>query len=197
MRTWDGPQRPVDFYDLKGLLESILIKLSIDKFHFLSYDEGGFFRPGQAAALHLKEKTCGQLGRLSDAVLEVFDLEEEAFVFELEVPAMMEAMEGTVQYSELPKFPSADRDLAIMLSEEIPAADVEEVIRKSSGGLIVETELFDIYRGKQIDQGKKGLAFSLRYQSFDRTLTDEEIEAVQSKVLSDLEQRFGAQLRGE
>jgi len=195
-RTWDEDDRSVDFFDLKGLLESILIKLSIDKFHFLAYDEGGFFQPGRAATLVLGETVCGHLGRLDDAVMQIFDLEEEAYVFDLAVSTLIEAMEGTGRYCELPKFPPADRDLAIVLSEDIPAADVQESIRKSGRGLVVEIELFDIYRGEQIQAGNKGLAFSLRYQSTEKTLTDDEIEAVQKKILKDLEHRFGAQLRG-
>ncbi len=196
IRAWDEQERIVDFYDLKGLLESILIKLSIDKFHFLAYDEGGFFRPGQAATLVLGEKACGRLGRLDDTVMKVYDLEEEAYVFDLDVSTLIMAMEETLRYSELPKFPPADRDLAIVVDEQIPAAEVEESIRKSGGGLVLEIELFDIYRGKQIDAGKKGLAFSLRYQSSEKTLTDDEIGAVQKKILIDLQHRFGAQLRG-
>ena len=196
MRTWDGPERTVDFYDLKGLIESLLVKLSIDKFHFLTYDEGGFFRPGQAATLILGEKTCGRLGRLDDAVMQVFDLDEETFAFDMDVSVLTEAMEKVARYSELPKFPPADRDLAIVLPEEIPAADVRQVIHESGGGLVVEIGLFDLYHGEQIAAGKKGLAFSLRYQSAERTLTDNEIEDVQKKILGQLKRRFGAQLRG-
>ena len=194
-RTWDREERDVDFYDLKGLMESVLEKLSIDKFHFLAYDEGGFFRPGQSATLVLGETECGRLGRLDEAVKQAFDLEEDAYVFELDVSTLIKAVEKIERYSELPKFPPADRDLAIVLSEQIPSADVEDSIRKSGRGLVVKIELFDIYRGKQIESGKKGLAFSLRYQSIEKTLTDEEIAAVQKKILSDLEHRFGAQLR--
>jgi phenylalanyl-tRNA synthetase beta chain len=196
MCTWDSQERTVDFYDLKGLIESLLVKLSIDKFHFLTYNEGGFFRPGQAATLMLGEKTCGQLGRLDDNVMQVFDLDEEAFIFAMDISVLAEAMEKVSRYNELPKFPPADRDLAIVLPEEIPAADVLQVIRESGGGLVVEINLFDLYHGEQIAAGKKGLAFSLRYQSAERTLTDDEIEDVQKRILGQLERRFGAQLRG-
>jgi phenylalanyl-tRNA synthetase beta chain len=197
IRFWGEKGREVDFFDLKGLVESILQKLSIDKFHFLPYDEGGFFRPGHAAALMLGDKGCGLVGQLASSVLQVFDLENAAFVFDLDVATLMEVMEGARQYCELPKFPPADRDMAIVLPQEVPAADVERVIREGGGGLVVEVELFDVYRGKQIASGKKGLAFSLRYQSAEKTLTDDEIEDVQRRILTGLQERFGAQLRVE
>lgn len=194
-RFWDGRDEAVDFFDLKGLVESILRKLSIDKFHFLPYDGDGFFRTGHAAALVLGEKECGLLGQMSPAVLKVFDLDEAAFAFDLDVSGLLEVMEGSRQYCELPKYPPADRDMAIVLSEDTPAAEVERTIMESGGGMVVEVVLFDVYRGKQIASGKKGLAFSLRYQSAEKTLTDDEIAAVQKNILGDLQKRFGAVLR--
>ncbi len=194
-RFWEGPDEDVDFFDLKGLVESILRKLSIDKFNFLPYDGGGFFRPGHAAALVLGDQQCGLLGQLDPTVLKVFDLDEAAFAFDLDASMLVEKIEGSGRYCELPKFPPADRDLSIILSEDTPAAEVERTIRESGGGVVVEVVLFDIYRGKQIALGKKGLAFSLRYQSSEKTLTDDEIAAVQQNILADLQKRFGAELR--
>jgi phenylalanyl-tRNA synthetase beta chain len=98
-------------------------------------------------------------------------------------------------YQELPRFPSADRDLAIVVPEHVPAGDVSEAIRQTGGELVSGISLFDVYRGKQIDSGKKGLAYALQYQSKEKTLTDDEVEKVQNSILAALKERFGAQLR--
>jgi phenylalanyl-tRNA synthetase beta chain len=193
--AWDHRDINADFYDLKGLIESLLGKLSIDKFHFLPYDEGGFYQPGCAAALMIGNNRCGSLGQMSLQVLSVFDINSEVFLFELDVAPLWEAVPAERRYEELPKFPAAERDLAIVVPEEVPASDVEEVIRQTGGQLVVSLRLFDLYRGKQIPSGKKGLAYSLRYQSSLKTLTDDEVADTQRDILKALGEKFGAELR--
>ena len=193
--NWDGKDEPVDFYDLKGFLESLMGKLSIDNFRFLPYDGGGMFRAGFAARLMLGDNLCGTLGQLAAKVKSVFDLEEDVFLFDLNVSFLIKAMVRDRRYVSLPKFPAADRDLAIVVPEEVLAGEVERFIQHTGGELVVDVCLFDVYRGKQIASKSKGLAFSIRYQSPRRTLTDTEVEDVQQKIIAALQEDFRAELR--
>jgi len=192
--SWDRPDVQVDFYDLKGLLECLLDKLSIDNFNFLPYD-GGVFQKGIAAALVLGGTRCGFLGQLAPGVRSAFDLTEEIFLFDLDVALLIKAMSRDRHYMSLPKFPVAERDLAIVVSEEVLAHQVEDAIRQAGGELLVEVRLFDVYRGRQIVAGKKGLAYSLRYQSPVKTLKDSEVDGIQKRIVTTLRQKFGVELR--
>jgi phenylalanyl-tRNA synthetase beta chain len=193
--NWDGRDEPVDFYDLKGLLESLMGKLSIDNFHFLPYDGGGVFREGFAASLMLGDNSCGTLGQLAPEVKLVFDLEEDVFLFDLNVSFLIKAMVRDRRYVSLPKFPAADRDLAIVVPEEVLAGEIERFIQHTGGKLVVDVRLFDVYRGKQISSKSKGLAFSIRYQSPQRTLTDSEVENIQQRIIAALKENYRAELR--
>jgi phenylalanyl-tRNA synthetase beta chain len=192
--SWDQRDLQVDFYDLKGLLESFLNKLSIDNFNFLPYD-GGVFRSGFSATLTVRDTHCGSLGQLAPKVKSAFELESDIFLFQLDVDTLMGTMAGERRYVGLPKFPAAERDLAIVVSEEVSAGDVDGAIRQAGGDMVVEVRLFDVYRGEQIAAGKKGLAYSLRYQSPEKTLTDAEVEEIQHRIMAVLEDKFEAQLR--
>jgi phenylalanyl-tRNA synthetase beta chain len=192
--SWDRQDVQVDFYDLKGLLESLLDKLSIDNFNFLPYD-GGVFQQGMAATLMLGETRCGYLGQLAPEVRTAFDLVAEVFLFHVEVASLIESMTRDRRYASLPKFPTAERDLAIVVPEEVLAGQLEGAIRKAGGELVVEVRLFDVYRGKQIAAGKKGLAYSIRYQSPVRTLTDREVDDIQKRIVATIREKFGAELR--
>jgi phenylalanyl-tRNA synthetase beta chain len=99
------------------------------------------------------------------------------------------------RYVSLAKFPPAERDLAIVVPEEVLAGELEQAIRQAGGELLMDVRLFDVYRGKQISSGKKGLAYSLRYQSPDKTLTDSEVDKIQQKITMTLRKKFGAVLR--
>lgn len=192
--NWDRQDVEVDYYDLKGLMESLMDKLSIDNFNFLPYD-GGVFLSGASALLMLGETRCGSLGQLASEVKSVVDLRREIFLFDLDVTALIQVMTRDHHYVSLPKFPPAERDLAIVVREEVLAGEVERAIRQTGGELVVEVRLFDVYRGKQIASGKKGLAYSLRYQSPHKTLTDSEVDKVQQRITKTLREKFGAVLR--
>jgi phenylalanyl-tRNA synthetase beta chain len=193
--AWGRTAEPVDFFDLRGLIDSLMEKLSIDKFHFLPYDEGGFFQTGRAAAVYIGKTRCGTLGQVAPGLYEIFDLGPDVMLFELQIAPLAEAMSEYGRYAELPRFPAAERDLAIVVAEQVPAGEVEETIRQTGGQLVVNVHLFDLYRGKQIPSGKKGLAYSIRYQSPQKTLMDSEVEEIQEKILKALGEKFGAELR--
>ena len=128
-------------------------------------------------------------------MLENYELSSKACIFELDFTVLAALGSQEKQYTVLQRFPSAERDLAIIVSEDIAAAELEEVIINAGGDILAECRLFDVYRGKQIPENKKSLAYSLIYRSPERTLTDEEINEKHEEIKQKLFTEFGAELR--
>jgi phenylalanyl-tRNA synthetase beta chain len=135
------------------------------------------------------------MGRLSDAVAEAADIKIPAFIAELDFEWLAEIVPDSIAARELPRFPSADRDIAIVIDDAIPASEIEGEIERAAGGLVRRVWVFDLYKGKNVPSGKKSLAFGIRYRLPDRTLTDEEVNRTQERILESLRARFGAKLR--
>ena len=193
---WGSDERPVDFFDVKGDLEVLLATLGQDSgaVSFISEDPHPALHPGQAACLRSSAGDClGWLGALHPRVCRALQLEQKVLVFELNFN--MIAGPGTAQFRELSKFPAIRRDLAIVVDEAVTAGDLQACIRETAGEGLQQLQLFDVFRGKGIDSGKKSLALGLTLQAFSRTLTDSEIDALIERVLRQLQQRFGATLR--
>ena len=120
---------------------------------------------------------------------------ERVVVFELEFTSLFARMRQTVRAHSIPRFPAIQRDLAVVVASETPADAVMSKMRKLGGELLQQVEIFDVYRGKPIPDDRKSLAFSLRYQSLERTLTDEEVNLLNSRILEGIQQEFGAEWR--
>jgi phenylalanyl-tRNA synthetase beta chain len=135
------------------------------------------------------------LGEVHPEVAEQFDLTKRAYLMELDLERLYSAVPERALSQAIPRYPAAQRDLAIIVDATTPAADVADAIRASGGELLRDVRLFDLYTGEGVPAGKKSLAWSLTYQSPERTLTDAEIEAAQKAVIAALAKRFGAELR--
>lgn len=120
---------------------------------------------------------------------------KDTFVFELNASILIDAKTDQTVYQTLPRYPSITRDIALVVDKELPSGDLFTVIQAAGGELLKEVNLFDLYEGERMEEGKKSLAFSLKYFDPERTLTDEEVVAAHDRVLKSLEERFGAQLR--
>ena len=136
------------------------------------------------------------MGELHPQVRARYDLPDTPVVVaELDLQAMLALTPKQFTISPIPPFPPVLEDLALVLEEEVPAERVEAVLREAGAGLLADVRLFDVYHGEQIGLGKKSLAYSLVYQSSDRTLTDEEVAAVRAKLVQRLTDELGAKLR--
>ncbi|MBF0469782.1 MAG: phenylalanine--tRNA ligase subunit beta [Gammaproteobacteria bacterium] len=195
---WAVTAKEVDFYDLKGDVERLLQHLlspaervEID-FRVASLPA---LHPGQAAAVIYQERVIGHLGMIHPQLATQLDLPPRVFLFELQLaPLLM----GTVpRFTAISSFPSLRRDIAITVKSEISADKVVKCIETTAEGLLVELKLFDVYAGEHIDSGRKSIALGLTLQAESRTLTDDEVEALIARVLKQLEQELGANLRGE
>jgi len=185
------------FYDLKGALEGLLQELKIKNYSFIqdtSISEP-FLHPGKSCFIKIGNQTIGVTGTLHPDVAQSFDVPTETSLSELDISRLLSCIPSKTTYTPLPKYPYIERDLAIIVSEDITTAQVEDVILKVNSDLIESIKLFDIYSGKPIPHGKKSLAFSIRYRVGDRTLTDNEVNQLHAKIVSELENSLKAELR--
>lgn len=185
-----------DFFITKGAIEGMLAGLGIEGVKFAPSAEP-FLQPGKAADVIIAGKCAGFLGALRPDVIEAFDIKTraEAYVFELQLEAIKAALPGIRKYAPIPRYPAIERDIALLIDDSARASDIEAMIRAYPSELIEGVRVFDSYKGKNIPQGKKSLAFNVRYRSLTRTLTDEDIETVHAGLIADLAAKTGAEVR--
>jgi len=192
-RHWESEEAEADLYDLKGMVEELFVHLKLP--FEMRPDDGAPFRKGRSFAVLTRDEKMGLLGEVSEEVLKVFGIKEKVFSAELDFGEMVAKAPQERQFSALPKFPPVDRDIAVVAQAELPSDTIVARIKEVGGGLIEEVTLFDVYQGKQVPPGKKSLAYSIRYRSREKTLTDEEVDDIHRKVILELEKKLGITLR--
>ena len=183
-----------DFYAIKGIVETLLQRLNIPAWEIEPQSENPTFHPGSCAEVVVGGKVVGILGEVHPKVCQNFEIGTRAYLARLNADLLFSMTGPEKEYTPLPKFPASARDLAILCDEGTPVRDLERAIRSASGKLLEKLELFDVYRGQQIAEGKKSVAYNLTLRASDRTLTVEEADAVIKKVLKALDE-IGATLR--
>jgi len=189
--TWYHGERPLDFFDAKGVVELLLQKCGLQG-SFVASKQSGLF-PGRQASVLVDDVEVGIIGQLHPSVARDFEVAPDTFVIELDVARLLQHAHGIAEYEPLSRFPAAERDLAIVVDETTEYSSVLSIVQDFA--LVVDTSLFDVYRGEQIPQGQKSFAIRLVFRAPDRTLTDTEVQAVLNKILGRLESRLGAVLR--
>lgn len=184
-----------DFLDLKGVVENVLDRLGITKAKFVRESENPTFHPGKTAAITLRGKNAGVLGEIHPDVEENYDVETRCYVAELDLDLLYEAADVKRMYTPIPKFPAATRDIAVLVDDEVLVGDIEDIIKRTGGQLVEKVSLFDIYKGAQIPEGKKSIAYAIVYRDHKKSLTDKEVNKVHDKILKNLENKLGAELR--
>lgn len=193
--SWDRRDVPdADFFDVKGILELLLRRFAVDDVSFARADHPSF-HPGRAAYLLCGGEVAGVFGEVYPPVLERFDLaRRRVCLAEIDLSAFSRhARPGRVEPA--PRFPAVVQDIAVVVDEGVDAAAIVRALRQAGGPLVTTVSLFDVYRGPQIPDGTKSLAFSLTFQSRERTLTADEITSVRAALERALLERFGASLR--
>jgi len=184
-----------DFFDLKGLIESLLEQLHLKGVEFERANHSSF-HPGRSAVVKLKNKQIGVFGELHPSVAAAFGLTDAPVLLaELSLDAILRRLNPLFSVQPLPSTPPVLQDIALVVKEEVPAAQVEKVIRRAGGELLKDARLFDVYQGEPIPPGHKSLAYSLTYQTDDRTLTDKEVAKVHEKIVKATERELEAKLR--
>lgn len=189
-----------DFYSLKGIIEKLFEMLGIEGVDYEPckddsvFGEFYAFHPGRCAVATKDGKPLGIFGELHPETLENYEIGVKVYAAKLNVPEMMEESVEFKKYKPLPKFPASTRDLAVVCDDEIPVAHLEKAIKSAVGNILESVKLFDVYKGKQIADGKKSVAYSLTLRSHDGTLTDEQADSAVKKALKELA-KLGAELR--
>jgi phenylalanyl-tRNA synthetase beta chain len=192
-----GDDAPLDFYDLKGVVEALTGDLHLPE---------GTYRPAKAAALHpgraaelmVGGRAAGWFGELHPKVAEAFGLGvRQVLVGELDLEVVRAAVPARHLYEPVSKFERALRDVAVVVEGTVPAERVEAEVRAAGGELLRDVRLFDVYRGENVPAGHKSLAYALTYQADDRTLTDKEIDTAHKKIENRLKHVLKAQIRGQ
>jgi phenylalanyl-tRNA synthetase beta chain len=194
--TWQGADTdPMNFYDLKGMIDTLLKSLHLDTARYEPVDHPTF-HPGKCSSVLLGDQQLGVFGEIHPLVHRNFEFPETALqAAELDLEAIIAAIPEGYGVQPVPAYPPVLEDLAIVIDEGVPAEQVEAVIREAGGRLLVDIQLFDLYMGEQIGEGKKSLAFALVYQAPDRTLRDEDVAKLREKVITRINEVLGAQLR--
>ncbi|OOM81045.1 phenylalanine--tRNA ligase beta subunit [Clostridium puniceum] len=184
-----------DYLDLKGAVENIVDGLGIKNAKYERESENVSYHPGKTAKLVIGKNVVGTLGEVHLAVCDNYGLDVPCFVAELNLDFLYESSNMDKKYKPLPKFPAVTRDIALLVEDAVLVQEIDETIRKAGGNLVEKVELFDIYKGKQIPEGKKSIAYAIAYRDENKTLKDEEVNKVHEKILRSLEYKLGATLR--
>ncbi|MED3978598.1 phenylalanine--tRNA ligase subunit beta [Priestia megaterium] len=191
---WQGEKKVVDFYVIKGVLEGLFAQLGLEKRISYAPVKKDGMHPGRTAAVWLDEKEIGYVGQVHPVAQKQYGL-RETYVFELHLQELLAADVEEIRYSAIPRFPSITRDIALVVDKNVLAGEVQRVIYTTGGELLKDVTVFDLYEGERMEEGKKSVAFSLRYLDPERTLTDEEVAKAHGAVLEAVEKEFGATLR--
>lgn len=192
---WNQANDMVDFYDAKGIIEELLANLRVTRY---TVETGTHYamHPGKTALFKKGRDVIATVGEVHPAVLSAYGITKPVYIFELDATTVMKYMAKDLKYKALPKYPATSRDLAMLVDVDVNAADIEKAMTKAAGQNLTQITLFDVYTGKQVEEGKKSLAFSLTFQSNDKTLTDAEIDPAIEKIVAKLQKDFNANLRG-
>lgn len=189
---WNTSDRLVDIYDIKGDVTDLFAKFALDKPLFISYSTSNCLAD-DAVAVEINGSRYGHLGAVREDLLNLFGIDQQVLVAELNLKVFSAGKKR--KYQPLSRFPKVRRDVAFIVDREVMADDIERTLEESSSGLVSKVELFDVYEGEKLPDGKRGLAFGLEMMSREKTLKEEEIDAEVDMMVRRVEQKFGATLR--
>ena len=185
-----------DFFTLKGTLEELFDRLNVTKNVRFTKGGGEYFHPGQKALIEADGEVIGELGTIHPKVQKAFEIPQTVYAAELNVEKLIARINAKKTYAPIPRFPSVERDVAVVTDDSVLSTDAVNAILNADAGVIVsDVRLFDVYRGKGVPEGKKSMAFSFSLSAEDRTLNDAEIHAAMDAVVASLETQVGGKLR--
>ena len=176
-------EKKADFFIIKGIAEEVLDYLGYaGRYSFVINDKAGdMLHPGQSAVISVNNDIVGVIGKVHPKVSK-----EDIFVMEINLDKLLDKKTGKMKYKEISKYPTVNKDLSVIVDNNLESMEIAKQIKKSAGSLLIESKVFDEYKGKGIEEGKKSLTYSLSFGANDRTLTDDEINKVLEKVIASL-----------
>jgi len=191
--NWSAENRPVDFYDLKGDVETLLAMSHVQNKVRFEPCEFSIFHPGQSAALVLNGQTVGLMGQLHPGLVKSAGVSGKVYLFQMDLATIMETKVPAAQ--PISKFPEVQRDLAFVVNAELPVQALLDAINSVQSDILNAVEVFDIYQGEGIEDSQKSIALTLKIQHRDRTLQDEEVDQLIDQVILNAKERVKAELR--
>lgn len=192
--AWNDRPAPLDLFDAKGVLQSVVEELGIARLKVRATDLP-WLQPGRSAEVLVGGDVVGWLGEVHPSVLDSYECPGPVAVFEVQLKPLLKAARDVRPFVDLPRFPGVKIDLAIVVDENVTSERVEQAIRSAGGKLLDQVRLFDVYRGEGVAAGRKSLAFSLLYRDLERTLTVDEVETAHQKVVRKVAGAVGGELR--
>ncbi|MGL6107298.1 phenylalanine--tRNA ligase subunit beta [Romboutsia sp.] len=187
--------KEVDFFVLKGMVETLLNNAGLKGYEIEPETTNSTFHPGRCAKIVYNNIYIGTFGELHPDVIENYNLGQRVYVSEINIDAVFGNINTKKIYTPLAKYPSTSRDIALIVKDEVLVKQIEDIIKANAGGLVESYKLFDVYKGSQIEEGHKSIAYSITYRSAEKTLTDEDVAKVHEKILSELSEKLNANLR--
>ena len=185
----------MDFYKLKGAVESILEAMRIEGAEYAAVRDNPSYHPGRCASVSVNGKTLGVFGQVHPSVQKNYGSDLELYAAELSLDALIENQGAEPTYKALPRFPAVTRDIAVVADRDITVGEIEKTIRVAGGELLRDVRLFDVYEGPGILPGKRSTAYSMTLRSDEGTLTDDHADEVMTNVLTALREKLGAERR--
>ena len=191
----------VDFYTLKGLVENILEAANVNRYDIERETTNESYHPGRCANLKVGIDTIATFGEVHPEVLMNYEINKRVYLAEINITKIVKYSKANKKYTEVPKFPAAERDIAVIVDEDVQVGDIEKAITKKCKRLLKgqkgleELKLFDIYRDEKIGENKKSVAYSLIFRDKTKSLSDDEINPVMEEITKELEEKFKAELR--
>ncbi len=189
---WEGERKVSSFYVLKGLLDSLLTRLGVEV-TYSPYDGIKSFHPGRTAEIKLHNERIGIIGELHPKFAKEHDV-KGTIALEIDLTKIVEGQKK-MKYHSINKFPSINRDLAIVVKDEVKASDIIELVKKTGRKYITKVEVFDVYKGENVLEDEKSIAFTMTFEDFTKTLESEEVDNEVKKILDKLTEKFNAKIR--
>lgn len=183
---WSRPNEMVDFYDAKGIVETVLDFLDIGGVSWATEKPESYYHPGKSSRIFAGRDCIGSVGELHPIVQKNFEIEKPVFCFELDFEKLVKLSRTKKTITAPSRFPDSTRDIALLIPEELAAVKIIDCIRTEKSKEIEHVQIFDVYRGKGVPEGYKSIAVRIRYRSFERTLAEEEISALHAKIIANL-----------
>jgi phenylalanyl-tRNA synthetase beta chain len=192
---WSHVRDAVDFYDVKGVIENLLELLNITAVRWVADTPEPYYHPGKSCIVFAGKDRIGSLGEIHPAVMQSFGLERPVYCFELDFEKLVLLTRQKRSVTAPSRFPDSSRDIAMLAPDDLPAERIVACARGVKAQEIEQVEIFDLYRGTGIPEGFKSIAIRVRYRSYERTLTDDEIGALHGQVVENLVNKLKVSIR--
>jgi phenylalanyl-tRNA synthetase beta chain len=195
LTNWSVKPRVADFYDLKGSVENLITRLGIKKFSFQKGARKEYLHPQKSTLIMVGNKAIGYVGEMHPSLVEQYELLKAPQLFEIKINLLEKLFCPTPSYKPISKFPSIQRDISMLLNRDTAAQEIINVVYQSNAKHIKDVQIFYVFTGKGIEKDKKSVAVAIKYQSSQRTLTDEEVNKLHEKVRKTVINQLKATLR--